>query len=538
MRSGQHIEHSSPLRRPSLDAYIERYRIPIILVLGAVVFTLNLFPAPFYAGAEFTAGGAIVVAASIIFGPVTGMLLGLLGGIATYFPWANIYGLIPYALEGLIVGIAIRRRQNTTLIGCLYWLVIGAPLVGLLLYLTADYDVVTKQAITLKYAYNGFLTISLGSLIGLAIRYFAFSPVLARPALQSVFRNLVFLIVLMACFGANYFWMRTTIELKIDETTEKLALEAAADKSAVEAYIDGYKRMLSFAVKSNSNTADAEVWQRLLITFQRDNPAALTMLMADDRGKILAAAPAELLERINSATNNVSDRSYFKEPQKTGTGYVSDVFLGRGFGSDALVAISEPILVDGEFKGILEISLDLSRLSVLDAKSFHEDQGLIMLDRNNRVIYASGALGYKFMDDLTGSELINFLSTNDGYFFVNRLNQLLIARGAESKELGWTIATTLPRAVVENQIASFILTSIALMLVLVFVGFGITEYITRKALEPMRRLSKHLEAIQSPGDFEKLSIDSSATPVCRASASCLQYRQRGKGRARRLEPKA
>ena len=63
---------------------------------------------------------------------------------------------------------------------------------------------------------------------------------------------------------------------------------------------------------------------------------------------------------------NVSYRPYFYEVMQSGTPFLSNVFQGRGFGNDPIVAISAPILDrDGVPKGIVEGSLSLKSFNAI-----------------------------------------------------------------------------------------------------------------------------------------------------------------------------
>ena len=93
----------------------------------------------------------------------------------------------------------------------------------------------------------------------------------------------------------------------------------------------------------------------------------------------------------NSDPLNVSDRAYFQQPRATGKSYISDVFQGRGFGRDPIVAISAPLTSpNGEFGGIVEASLDLAAFWDLRRLSLRWSEAeTLIVDRDARVIHSS-----------------------------------------------------------------------------------------------------------------------------------------------------
>jgi signal transduction histidine kinase/DNA-binding NarL/FixJ family response regulator len=86
----------------------------------------------------------------------------------------------------------------------------------------------------------------------------------------------------------------------------------------------------------------------------------LTLLVTDAEGQIIDfRAPWAA-----SALPSVADRNYFREPRRTGLGFVSPVFRGRGFGNDILIAVSAPYRdARQQFAGVVQGSLSLAFLA-------------------------------------------------------------------------------------------------------------------------------------------------------------------------------
>ena len=145
---------------------------------------------------------------------------------------------------------------------------------------------------------------------------------------------------------------------------------------------------------SNSDFDNAAVTN--LRVLASHNPEFLTFLIADDNGDLTHAYPPSLLDKARqSGLSNVAYRPYFFEVMQTGKPFLSNVFQGRGFGNDPIVALSAPITdADGTPKGIVEGSLSLKSFSAIDNLSLG---GFLMLieDQKGEVIYASKSLKMK-----------------------------------------------------------------------------------------------------------------------------------------------
>ena len=126
------------------------------------------------------------------------------------------------------------------------------------------------------------------------------------------------------------------------------------------------------------------------------NPEFLTFLIADKSGDITHAYPSGMLEKAQrNGVPNVAYRPYFSEVMQSGKTYLSNVFQGRGFGNDPIVAVSAPILdKEGVPEGIVEGSLSLKSFAAIDRLSLNGFSMLIE-DQNGEVIYASKALDIK-----------------------------------------------------------------------------------------------------------------------------------------------
>jgi len=112
------------------------------------------------------------------------------------------------------------------------------------------------------------------------------------------------------------------------------------------------------------------------------------MLAADRTSRIVAAHPLTNArgEPLLSRAQSIADREYFQQPLATGKSFISDVFRGRGFGQDPIVAMSSPVRGRaGEALGIVEGSLRLTRFERL-VPEHPETKGVtvLLLDSRDR----------------------------------------------------------------------------------------------------------------------------------------------------------
>lgn len=136
----------------------------------------------------------------------------------------------------------------------------------------------------------------------------------------------------------------------------------------------------------------------------------LTVLAARADGSIVAAHGRAVVRDSTASVvhTSVADRPYFRIPMRTGAAFVSDAFRGRGFGADAIVAVSAPLRDStGALAGIVEGSLDLRVLGA-EAGPFTANRTLafVIVDRANRVVHASDQARYPLLTPLVDDPLV------------------------------------------------------------------------------------------------------------------------------------
>lgn len=161
-----------------------------------------------------------------------------------------------------------------------------------------------------------------------------------------------------------------------------------------------------------ADPADGPALQRLLDGGRAEHPGFLSLLVAAPDGALAAAAlPRGTIPTITlGRPGAVSDRGYFQVPLRENRRYVSEVFRGRSFGSDLIVALSAPLHdAQGQPHGVIEGSLDLGRLRRFDPLPEHGDLALAVLDAQARVVYASAGAGLPALHSLAASPLLQRL---------------------------------------------------------------------------------------------------------------------------------
>ena len=481
----------------------------LIIIAGTLLATImNAYPLPFVTGAQFVFGNIIAVALTILFGWRAGLTCSFISSTVTYFSWGHALIFLPFSLEILAIHYAISKQKSPLLVGVLYWFSLGWIIVGLEYYFLADFLDSTKIAITIKYVINGVLNVMLGYVLAFFVLKFTKSNWHQRLKFSQVVTLAVVYSLTIAVFANSYFWLNIMKKDKLSELNKQLTMESQYIAQKVDTYLNEHLNTLDLIAFMDQSQIEEQDWPAVLDNIVRRYPNIMTMLVTDEFGQFVATHPASMLEeiRINTSFNDVSMRPYFMVPKSTHQPYISDVFQGRGFGTDIIVAVSAPLLIDGNFKGVVEASLDLAKFSILDRKVLHESESIIIIDNNHRVIYRSDGLAYDLLEDLRDKPVLAHIQHPKDYYFINHVGDYYLGISQEIGNLGWTSVVLLPRDVYETQMSSYVVWSLSLLAIFLGLGALIASRLADKITRPLTELNQELLAVSRTGHFDSLNL--------------------------------
>ncbi|MGI2901301.1 diguanylate cyclase [Shewanella algae] len=480
------------------------YRQPLLLSLmaGLIGFACNSFPIPLFANVQLVLGNTLYVIVAILLGPWYALLAATISVTSLMLQWDSPHVYLLFCLEALALGCARLRCWPVFYAGVGFWLLLGMPLIYGYLHFFSDLPSEYIPFVVIKQSVNAMVYITLGCLIVLLIP--ALTRLIARqlPAKRSGFGNQLFysfllllnLSLMISTLVFNYYWVnkqQQTLGKHLHETAKNIGL-------AVEHYLERHKSVIATAaelIKHSSPTPDE--LQRMLSRLHKLNPGFLTMLIADPEGSIVQASPVSRLQGLEGNHFRIDDRDYFQQAFFNERLYVSPVFLGRGFGSDAIVAISSPLyLATGpQVIGVLEGSLNLNRFSELDNDFLGQtNQLMFIVDENMRLIYASRALA------LPKLERLNYRQSGTHYSsLLPMLN--LKALDNDSPEYvyshyrlpnNWQIFVLDPYAPLLHEVERQFMFTFALLLLFLLLSLLVARVVGQRLTMPLELISEQL----------------------------------------------
>ena len=382
---------------------------------GLIGYLLNRWPTEGLPGVDFLWAGTIYLVVAMACGPGPGALAACLSGLAPGSPWPAPYAVLLGASEAAVIGWLHRRGRSPITAAMIYWVVGGIPLTILLAVVGLGLAPLRVCMLGFKAPVNGLLcVVGAGLLLRLApLRRGLGLPPLDRllPLRRLLEQGLMWIAVVpLLALGLGYGHAMSTRFLAAAQ--EHLAHVEQGARRSVTDYFDSHQRAITTlaaslsAVKAGDNASLDERLEQVRTNFA----GFLTLLVTDGAGHIVGLAgattegppPAELRGR------SVADREYFQAVSRGRRPYISDVFQGRGFGADPIVALSAPWFDrGGALKGVVEGSLDLKRLrELVFGSGVAGPASLVLLDRHDRVVFASDAAAFPPMASFAGEPII------------------------------------------------------------------------------------------------------------------------------------
>lgn len=281
-----------------------------------------------------------------------------------------------------------------------------------------------------------------------------------------------------------------------------LAVEAQTVAERVDEYLESHQRAISLVASASVGALQVKTdFTPRLYDISASFGDFLSLLVADSTGQIIAAYVPRNPEATAAATRrSVADRAYFKAAMSTNAPFLSDVFRGRGVGTDVIVAISAPIRDrDGQPKGVLEGSLDLQRFDTFARGALVRASGrLVIVDKTGRVVYASNAAGVSLLQDVrgtpfgaalsrtTGTDPITFADAADGVTMLGAV--------AETSRNGWRVVVAQPQQLAREEGRTYLVT---ILLGLGLAGVVAVGLALRLAGDVTRPLDELISALRS-----------------------------------------
>ncbi len=373
--------------------------IVLALILGALGAVLNSFPIELAYNITLIIGNLTFIIAAAYLRPVLTLLSALICVSPLLLIWGHPFGFLTFGLEALFVAFLRGRGWSLPTADFLYWLIIGMPLTAAIIWFTNTDAQEYLLFSFFKQSINAIFYTSLA-----VILIFIFSDKLngwvksqQPPLVKNLKQYLHYILWIMSAFfvvGVCLLLSRSLNKMQDQQFEDKLNISSQYLARIIESHVAEHKKAIA-QIANKLSIIEPSNYDDALIKVHELYPGFLTMLVANQDATILTSSPRSLMESLPQTDFSVADRSYFTQAFFHQSLYISPVFLGRGFGSDPIVAISAPIYAKNSKSptGIVEGSLNLNMFEKINRYTASDREiDLVLTDENDNVIYAESSL--------------------------------------------------------------------------------------------------------------------------------------------------
>ncbi|KFZ28369.1 hypothetical protein IDAT_08635 [Pseudidiomarina atlantica] len=460
---------------------------------GSVAALCNYFLAfELYGSVTILMGQLFVMLALFSRGLFTALISVLIASSAIYLYTDNIFFLVTMTAEVIAIYLLYKRNVPILLADLIYWVAFGGPLTYLYLPTIIDVPQDFLILILAKLLLNGLLYTALAILLYQLIprtwRVSVMKQVSDTLSGRIFYLSFLCIIVSSLCFSMLY-TLRSAQQTERQIVTD-IGSKANNLRQVTEDFVHGHviavRNLRDSMLRVDSYAERIALLEQAQLSF----PAFTTMLITDAEGRILHGVPTSQFTAIlsrNQSIPNVDDRSYFQVPKNTSEGYVSSAFRGRGFGTMPIIAISEPLIVDGEFMGIVEGSLNIPELHNLVRRTGINPsfENVVVTDNDDQIIFASDNLNLPSLATFVPTNRTNLYTQNLPLMQLNERDALYTQR---LNTFGWNIYVfSDPQQLTELFLENLIDLFIFLLLIT-----GLFAFVTRRFAQDINRPLIHL----------------------------------------------
>ncbi|NKF52630.1 diguanylate cyclase [Shewanella sp. WXL01] len=497
---------------------INQQHLTFAIVFGLLGFAINSYPIPFFANVQLVLGNTFYVISAVLFGPWYALITATIAATGLLLAWDSPHVYVIFCLEALFLGYC-RKRDIYSLYGsAIYWVFIGSPI--FYLYSRVFFDIPSEHVpfTVLKQGINGLIYVSIASLLILFVpRLWNFEGKVQDKKRRQFSAQLTYFMTLMVTVSLlisaivfNYFYLSRQQDL----LQSKLESNASYIGSATENYLNNHKQVIDNAAKQfNLMQSSTEQRQQYLNTLHQSYPGFITMLIANQDAHVINASPSSRFLNIKGDIQQISikDRDYFIEAFYNRKLFISSVFLGRGLGNEAIIAISAPLFDKGIPTGIIEGSLDLNHISkVEDIAKEAREQSIILLDEQNQIVYASDELGLKPITQFQYNQGNKFYRTSLDLLNIHDIESITPEYFYAKKQLnnGWTLYVVEEFSPLLKLAESQMLNSFIMLLVSLLFSYLISTKISRLLNGPLDLVANHFSKMDAK-QLQSLQLDES-----------------------------
>jgi hypothetical protein len=321
-------------------------------------------------------------------------------------------------------------------------------------------------------------------------------------SLRTFLLGILLLAVIVPLAVLTFVHARTYQAQEREENSARLqeAAESIADSLLLRMSIAGHAleaQAQDLAAEHLAGKFDREQVEASLGRFRKVYNEFVTVILIDETGAVVAQHMDTELSRVPPYGRSVADRDYYQVPMQTGEIFVSDLFMGRNFGADPIIAISFPITARNGKRYVLEGSLKSISFSRFEDRYKNILSGrMVIADSKDQVIYASPLLNLQPLTSIAQTPLLSAARQSPispfqthGKEGAERVGHTVI------KPFNWRVFVAQPVSHSEREIRAYNLFTIGLAIAGIILAVAVASVLSRAITGPIEGLAHSARAL-------------------------------------------
>ncbi|MEI6305669.1 MAG: PAS domain-containing protein, partial [Deltaproteobacteria bacterium] len=372
---------------PEKIAISSKYNTPLLIALIVAGLAGNYFKYPIFLNIDFLFGSIFAMLVLQFLGLGRGIAAAVMIASYTYILWNHPYAIVILTVEVAVVGLLMdRRKLGMVLADTLFWVFIGMPLGYIFYHIflhtvpNSTYFIVTKQAmngianaLAARLIFTGFTLYSRSSLISFReILYNLLSFFVLCPAL------------LLLMSGSRTDFAETDHRVK-----ESLADNVKHEDFFLDAWVSDRQSTIVNLAQMAATRTPQQMQAHFELVAKSDNNFSRIALLNKEATSTAYYPQTDELGR-STVGKSFADRQYLLTIKQTLKPMLSNIELSLTGSQIPRVAMIAPIVVKGQYSGLVAGILSLEQIKRHLDKSFHINNTLYtLLDGNGNIIMTS-----------------------------------------------------------------------------------------------------------------------------------------------------
>lgn len=488
------------------------------IILGFIAMIANAFPIPLVANLQLILGNVAVIIVTILLGPWYGLIAAALGSLSLIFSHNGAHALLVYSAEAIWLGFAVRYGLYALYANFFYWLIAGTPLFYIWAKLFYDLPDSSLPFIFLKHMINGLIYTCIGSIVIIMTSRFWNQYRITQDRkrrrfseqLTYVFTIIVTLSLLVSALVFNHNSVQDR-QVLLQKHIHDMTIQQG---KATENFLKQNQTAIEHAAHWLGRVIDSPAEQQTILKrLSQHYPNFTTLNIANKHGdithSILQSKNAEdtqdmAIQGTEKDVINVKDSPYFQQALHQNKKYTSPAFEGIGTHPKAMIAISSPVHTPTQPDvpvAVLQGSLELSNFTgFANNQAFEIAQYVLLVDDNQRVIYASAPLALPTLSSFQYSKMSNQIYRTD----MNLMNLHDLSNSSPEyiyskyqMNNGWNLYVLESFAPIIRSVEAQFKITFAFLLLSTIIAMFIAKTTSKRLTKPLELIANNFTQIKS-----------------------------------------